>query len=606
MTPPMNDHLRNLVVNLKVPSKGTRVESDPSAPVILSTRARKYPAEAPTRMFVTPTGTTRQSASVNWSAHPQEPKEKKVTLLSPVQMIVARVISAYLIPMMLISPLARVYAEETVVADVPAEAVVQPAPTQSPTPTVADIVPLLDVTVPAVVEAVDEAGGGDNTQSETPPAQAEVPLSDTEVGGVAPPVVSTVGEAPAEVAPGEDREVEMVAEEYSSTTIPLDGAIGTEENTDATSTDVVLESGLLPSTTTTEVIIETGATTTDENIIEAVQPADNSAEIEAERSYQEERMRTEMRKEIEQEFLRGCITFEASGYYCLNNESRSTNGGVKQKKSVTVTSEAGEGGDKEIFVLRDGERTLLTVNEYDDTFPTQDVTGEHFVWQGMKGGRWQIFTGEIATSGRPIVTQVTDSRDSNFNPKIDGDNLVWQGWADNNWEIFLASKRDAKSPFAGEHLPEGNALLGVGPEWSVLRLTANTDHDMFPSLHGDLVTWQSREGADWVVYAYSISAKKQTKLSSDGVKSENPKFSITWEERDQEGNARLVGYDLSTGQKTDLTSESMRLPSSSFPEPAKSPISQPDPAALPVSQTSGSSTPSRGDDEGSPDNSLLP
>ena len=262
-----------------------------------------------------------------------------------------------------------------------------------------------------------------------------------------------------------------------------------------------------------------------------------------------------------------------------------------------MTSEQGEGGDKEIFVIRDGERFQLTANEYDDAFPTQDVTGEHFVWQGMKNGRWQIFLGSISASGTPVVSQVTDSRESNFNPKIDGDHLVWQGWADNNWEIFFATKRELKSPFVGEHLPPANALLNVGPEWSVERLTTNADHDMFPSLHGDLITWQSREANDWVVYAYSISGKKETKLSSDGVKSENPRFSITWEERDGNGNARLMGYDLATGAKTDLTREAMKLPATSFPDETSTPLTQSDPAVLPTS-SSGSSTPQRGENDG--------
>lgn len=214
--------------------------------------------------------------------------------------------------------------------------------------------------------------------------------------------------------------------------------------------------------------------------------------------------------------------------------------------------------------------------------------------------------GTLSPDGVVDITQITDSRESNFNPKIDGDHIVWQGWVDGNWEIFLATKRDANSPFAGEHLPEGNALLNVGNGFSVERLTTNAEHDMFPSLHGDIITWQSHVGDDWVVNAYSISAKTTTQLSADGARGENPRFALTWEERDNDGHARLVGYDISTGEKTDLTREAMRLPSSNFPTPTQTPITQSDPAALPVSTSTGTSTTSRGDGDGGGDNPLLP
>ena len=238
------------------------------------------------------------------------------------------------------------------------------------------------------------------TASNVTETEALVEVAEVEVAKppLVPHVVIVV--PPASFSEGGGEEAGVVVPQFSTTTFPVVEDEVKGGNTEATSTEAVWGGVVENVGTTTEEIIEGEATTTEEETPLALQPdatapIDNSAEIEAQRVYQEERMRTEMRKEIEQEFLRGCITFEASGYYCLNNESRSTNGEVKQKRSVSVLSEAGDGGDKEIFVFRDGERTLLTVNDYDDTFPTQDVTGAHFVWQGMKGGRWQIFTGEI-------------------------------------------------------------------------------------------------------------------------------------------------------------------------------------------------------------------
>jgi beta propeller repeat protein len=345
--------------------------------------------------------------------------------------------------------------------------------------------------------------------------------------------------------------------------------------------------------------IETIGTTTDVQVVATSSEAIESVTgLVVKTEQQEELLRQELRKQVEEEFLRGCISFEASGYYCLNPDAAPSEVKVPTKVQTTVESLQGSAGNKEIFVIKNGARIALTSTDFDNAFPSQDISGEQFVWQGMKGGRWQIFFGTLSKTGTPVSTQVTDSRESNFNPKIDGDHLVWQGWVDENWEIFLATKRDARSPFAGEHLPEGNALLGVGPEWSVERLTTNTAPDMFPALHGDIITWQAHEDESWVVYAYSMKERTQIKLSSDGTKSENPRFGITWEERDGEGGVRLMSYDMSTGEKTNLTDEAKKVSDHPFRERFPAPISQPDQATLPGTATStGTSTSARGDDD---------
>ena len=353
---------------------------------------------------------------------------------------------------------------------------------------------------------------------------------------------------------------------------------------------------------------ETVSTTTEEQMIVASSSvAEKVEEASATGAQREEQLRQELRKQVEEEFLRGCISFEASGYYCLNGNVVESGVAAPEKVVTTVESASGSNGNKEIFVIKNGTRIALTASDFDNAFPSQDISGEQFVWQGMQGGRWQIFFGALSSLGIPTVTQVTDARDSNFNPKVDGAHLVWQGWVDDNWEIFLATKRDARSPFAGEHLPEGNALLGVGPEWSVERLTTNAAPDMFPSLHGDIVTWQAHEGDNWVVYAYSIAERTQIKLSSDGTKSENPRFAITWEERDEEGGVRLMSYDMSSGAKTNLTDEAMKVSDKPFREKFPAPISQPNQATLPGTATStGTSTPSRGGDDDSAGGPNLP
>lgn len=363
-----------------------------------------------------------------------------------------------------------------------------------------------------------------------------------------------------------------------------------EENTNEEPVIVVRENVI-----TEEIVTPVNSSSTDSGVEELVDAALVRAE----------EVRNELKREVMEEFLRGCISFERTGYYCVKEDELDLGEIGASGGAPTVASEQDASGYKQIVVTRNGVRTELTHDGWDNAFPTQDISGEHFVWQGMKNGRWQIFFGDTTEAGAPKVLQVTDSKESNFNPKVDGDRLVWQGWIDDNWEIFLATGRD-DSPFADEHLPLGNRLLNVGADWSVERLTTNKAHDMFPSLHGEIVTWQSREGDAWIVYAYSIRDGTKTRLSSDGVKSENPRFTITWEERDPEGNARLMSYDMSTGKKSDLTEQAKHMGGGQFPENIPSPISQPNQATLPTATSTGTSTPVRGDDDTGGGNLLLP
>ncbi len=121
-----------------------------------------------------------------------------------------------------------------------------------------------------------------------------------------------------------------------------------------------------------------------------------------------EKSRDELKREVMEEFLRGCISFERTGYYCIKEEGGSNAGSAPESGSRTVTVEPDGSGYKQIVLTRRGVRTQLTHDAWDNAFPTQDVTGGHIVWQGMKSGRWQIFFGAIAEDGSVAVAQVTD------------------------------------------------------------------------------------------------------------------------------------------------------------------------------------------------------
>lgn len=599
----MNNTKHTSAVHLK-PLQKTRSNT----PVVLGDLSRHYPAQATVRVFV-----------------PLK-HEDLTTFLFPRQKFIARALSFMLIPAILLNFAGRAYAEEiTDVGDgTPSTSEVMPQGVTD--------VPLQDTpVVETPKESTEEISTPESVPEETPTPTREgeeVPLSASEELGSEAEIITptdntspeetteVVGgasssgdggavneEAQASIGGGSTTENEATVPPTSTSSEGTTSENISEEvmNLEASSTDDVLASD--ESTSTDE---ETQVTDEASEDIAPVANVESAADVANAVALREERYRQELRKQVEDEFLRGCISFEASGYYCLNTNNRASEASEPQKDVVTIEAAQGEGGDKEIFIVKNGKRIALTANNWDDAFPTQNISGDQFVWQGMVSGRWQIFTGNLSGTGTPVVTQVTDSRDSNFNPKIDGDYVVWQGWADDNWEIFLATKRDDASPFAEEHLPSGNLLLNVGPEWKVERLTTNKEPDMFPSLHGDIVTWQAHEGDNWIVYAYSIEAQTMTKLSSDGAKSENPRFMLTWEEHDEEGHARLMSYDMATGKKSDLTTEAKNVPGDPFREKLPSPISQPNQATLPIGNGTGISTPARGDDDAGGGNDLLP
>ncbi len=573
-----------------------------------------YPAQAPVRQFVSPQAT-----------FPAKRVRRTHSLF-------ARLVTLLLIPELLCAPVLRAYADE-IAPPLPTE-VVEVAPPvaeieeSTPVPVVENT-PEVEVVLPEnpvestieqeVIPVTEEAPTSPPVLSETPPLEDSTvlptsvlsdPISPQEEHMDANPNIDTLPVLPEGDAPSSPPDDTVVVSDSSDpgvtpAELPIEDGVATTTQesisplTESTETNLATstEESLLPSPSSEESLTEgdDGFTPPTEEAPSEVLPVgeDEGAKI--------ARIKEELRREVEAEFMRGCITFEESGYYCLNQANQEGKGGVVERNIVSVQSEAVSGSDKEIVVTRNGERVVLTQNDWEDAFPSKDMGGEAFVWQGMKSGRWQIFMGTVPLRGAPTVTQVTDSRESNFNPKIDGHHLVWQGWVDGNWEIFLATARASSSPFLDEHLPPDNAIVNVGFEWGVTRLTHNLDHDMFPSLHGDIVTWQSREGTAWVVYAHSITSGRTTKLSGGGVKSERPQFSITWEEEDSEGRTRLLGYDLTTGETTDLSRMALALPT--LPSrPTPTPVSEPDPIALPA-PASSSSTPKEGEDI---DNDLLP
>ncbi len=380
------------------------------------------------------------------------------------------------------------------------------------------------------------------------------------------------------------------ASSTDATTTPVFG-----DGTDASSTATTTVSD---TATSTEIVPDTETASSSE----VLPPGPTNDEIIAQKlAEKEDAMRASIRKEVETEFTKGCVTLDTVGYYCLKDHQSDQGGALAPSTAISaVTSQIDPATSyKQIFVTRADVTTMITHDAWDNAFPSDDLTGSAIVWQGNVGGRWQIFYTDATATGTPKVIQITHSTESNFNPRVDGNDVVWQGWIDGNWEIFLAEHLAPEQFITDAVLPKENTLLGIDHEWKVTRITTNLTHDMFPSIAGDLVTWQSFNDNAWNIYVYSLKTQATNQLSHSGDKSERPRFAITWDERTPEGAARMVGYDIASGKALDLTSEARQVNDEKpYSKEPQAPISQPNQAALPVATSTATSTTSKTDDSG--------
>jgi len=457
---------------------------------------------------------------------------------------------------------------------------------------------------PALVpdQSVEEPVPPPVDSGEAVPAPSEEAPTDPALGGDVLGVATTT-EA------GTDVEEVVPADEH----IGGGGGASVEEGATASSTPTSPEEQV---GTTTEIISassEDGAVGAEMSTPEEAATSDGQEQVdvaareeakaeelrqkEEEARVHEEILRRDLRKEVEAEFTKGCVSIDQSGYYCLKDTEHGWSGELAPSTGVTaISSETdGKGADKEIFVTKGGQKLQLTDNEQEDAFPAFDFDGSTVVWQEMNNGRWQIFYALVA-SGTPEVHQLTNSTESNFNPTVHSGVITWQGWVDGNWEIFLAIPRTGEPALSMDQLTPEHHLVGVNGEWDVQRLTMNTTHDMFPAIAGDLVTWQSYEAGNWGIVAYSLKTDTMVRVSDSAKKSERPRFALLWNEEGDGGNVHMKGYDIASGQTTDLTNEAKRVPDIPKHVPAPiAPISGPDQAALPPVTVHGSVAPQKDD-----------
>ncbi len=583
----MIERNNNHVVRLGVRSGASRPTF---AAVNLSSHVFGAPRVAPTKKI------TDVPRSLRGEERSEEVSTRSTFYTSTIVGVFSKVAVLLIVPVLIFRPLLPLYAaDESVASPVevsPAPEVasppVTPAPTvDAPVDSAAADVPASDATaIPSDTEEVLVEETTVVVDAPLPPADVP-PAIDTppeEISAQTPGAATTSGATPADALPA-GGEVPGDSGEASSTPVVTE-VMPTEE---------------VPPVTIEEVpVVEEVAPTEEVDSIEPVAPELTKEEIIArELESRSITMRQELKKEIEADVLKGCLTLDGVGYYCLKDNARAVASGTPSQALTAVHADVVVGGtDKEIIADRGTEMIRLTDNDVEDAFPAKDVGGTHVVWQTEDSGRWQIFFADVSSS-TPTISQLTHGTESNFNPRVDGGSVVWQGWVDGGWEIFLADQLSASSHYAADKMPQLNTMLGIDASWHVVRITQNSVHDMFPAIAGGLVTWQSFEGGVWSVYAYSVMTGKTTKLSDDGTKSENPRFAVTWDERGANGETRMMGYDIATGGKVDMTQAARNVQGDNKPYVPQTPQQAPEPLALPgTASTTGTSTAMRGTGEG--------
>lgn len=566
--------------------------------------------------------------------------------------VFARGVSFMLVPLLFLYPLVPLYADEGGEASPPPPAPIESAPpapsspesVNTPPVEVVEAVPTVDTpTTPdpsmespaedtvshegsssgdPVLEMSNEGDTAAPDDVSTPaPSEGEV-LGEADTGEENPAPLSQEEESPSEdndALPPSDPE----ATSASSENTPTSSGSVTEETSEEAGTSGMEEGEGEVGTTTPSLAEDDSlgelasstddlfASSTDDTFVEEVvhepipveSPEVIVARLLAER---EAVLRNTLRQEVESEYTKGCIDMDGVGYYCLRETSPTLEtSSVTSVSRVDVESIPGS-AYKQVVMTRGDTSIPITADAWDSAFASTDLSGHSIVWQGNINGRWQIFFADASGTSTPEIVRVTDSRESNFNPRVEGSTIVWQAWVDGNWEIYLATRYlPADRPSDDNPIPEENARLGITHEWNVERITANDDHDMFPSISGGLVTWQAFQNGTWNVMVYSMTTKTVAKISRDGVKSENPRFAVTWDERLADGTVRMMGYDIATGEVVDLTGAARESADRTNPYAPEAPITQTNQAALPSTSTgTASSSPARGDGDDTPDNDI--
>ena len=222
-----------------------------------------------------------------------------------------------------------------------------------------------------------------------------------------------------------------------------------------------------------------------------------------------------------------CLAIAEGEFYCFRPSAQENAGASDLGAAEAVVMQDAD-GDREIY-LQNGERSIqITYNEYDDFAPVYDDSTQTIVWHALINDRLQVMMHE-RKSGK--TTQITNESFNSSNPHVFNGKVVWQSWIQDNWEVFLAERLDRAQP-------------------KITQLTDNTTHDMFPKIFDQYISWQSQTNDTWHVVVYDIEDDHYSYVEKKGDgKYENPRFVLLFDNRSEDGEVEVVGYDVATDEE---------------------------------------------------------
>jgi hypothetical protein len=236
-------------------------------------------------------------------------------------------------------------------------------------------------------------------------------------------------------------------------------------------------------------------------------------------------------------FAKGeCASVGGEMFYCAKAEAATTTSTHTDRVFAAPDAE----GDKEIYIEKDGVVAAISSNAIDDDAPYYDALSDTIVWHRLIDGRFQIVSYDIESEKE---TQLTNDRYNNMAPSRYDELTVWQGWVGNDWEIFVL---------------EGNDLMMI---------TDNTTHDIAPSVNGTHIIWQSFETGVWQMKVYDVHTKQISTIEdTEGGSVQNPRFVLVYDTKFESGDVETRGYDLVSGEVVSLGAVPASIPKE-IPDP---------------------------------------
>ena len=230
-----------------------------------------------------------------------------------------------------------------------------------------------------------------------------------------------------------------------------------------------------------------------------------------------------------------CVSVGDGSFYCTEATSTPAIMGADRVFSA-VDSE----GDREIYIEKEGQLVTITNNLFDDDAPFYDEVSESLVWHRLIEGRYQVVSYDLTSEEERVLTH---DHYNNMEPSRYDTLTVWQGWVGDDWEIMI---------------DEGNG---------VRMLTDNTYHDIAPRIHSGYIIWQSFEENAWRVKVYDIyTGRIETIDDTEGMSLENPRFVLVYDAKHKNGDVETKGYDLQSKKIIPLSATPVSIPDS-LPDP---------------------------------------